>query len=101
MAVVIEEVNLTTNLEGRWRFYDRSHTLPGGSIVLTVTDGSERWRFECRSEGDHMYCISGSEWRRFVRPRIDAMLTLYSKEDGEDVHRVRVRVWNDWGKIDG
>ncbi|KAK8714446.1 hypothetical protein V6N13_149637 [Hibiscus sabdariffa] len=89
--MVVEEVNLTTNLEGRWRFYDRSHTLPGGSIVLTVTDGSGRWRFECRSEGDNMYCISGSEWRRFVRPRIDAMLTLYSKEDGENFHRVRVR----------
>ncbi|MBA0782192.1 hypothetical protein Gotri_003052 [Gossypium trilobum] len=44
-----------------------------------------------RSEGDNMYCITGTEWSRFVRTRINAMITLYSKEDGEDFHRVRVR----------
>nr|KJB78370.1 hypothetical protein B456_012G166300 [Gossypium raimondii] len=66
---VIGEVNLLTHHEARWRFLYRDHALPGG---------------------DNMYCIIGTEWSRFVR-RINAMITLYSKEDGEDFHRVRVR----------
>ncbi|KAB2036129.1 hypothetical protein ES319_D04G202300v1 [Gossypium barbadense] len=67
---VIGEVNLLTNHEARWRLLYRGHALPGG---------------------DNMYCITGTEWSRFVRTRINAMITLYSKEDDEDFHRVRVR----------
>ncbi|MBA0731179.1 hypothetical protein Golax_022832, partial [Gossypium laxum] len=45
--------------------------------------------FQCRSEGGNMYCITNTKWSRFVRTRINAMITLYSKEDGEDFHKVQ------------
>ncbi|MBA0788665.1 hypothetical protein Gotri_027754 [Gossypium trilobum] len=86
---VIGEVNLVTHHQARWRFLYRGHALPGGTSILTVTDGFQWWHFQCRSEGDNMYCIKGSEWSRFVQTRINAMITLYSKQDGEDFHRIR------------
>ncbi|KAK8564377.1 hypothetical protein V6N13_005393 [Hibiscus sabdariffa] len=89
----IETVHLASHHEARWRFCDRSRTLPDGWIILTVTDGCEWWRFECKSVGDDMYCISGSEWRRFFRRvRINATVTLYSRADDENFHRVRVKL---------
>ncbi|MBA0669659.1 hypothetical protein GOBAR_DD28758 [Gossypium barbadense] len=88
---VIGEVNLVTHHQARWRFLYRGHALPGGTSILTVTDGFQWWHFQCRSEGDNMYCINGSEWSRFVQTRINAMITLYSKEDGEDFHRIRLK----------
>ncbi|KAE8702248.1 hypothetical protein F3Y22_tig00110485pilonHSYRG00137 [Hibiscus syriacus] len=87
----IGDVNLAAHNEERWRFRDRSHTLPGGRVVLRVTDGSNWWTFECRNERDDVYCISGSDWRRFARSRMGALVTLYSRDDGEDFHMIRVR----------
>ncbi|MFQ6648832.1 hypothetical protein Gotur_021015 [Gossypium turneri] len=51
---VIGEVNLLTHHEARWRFLYRGHALPGGTSILTVTDGFQRWHFQCRSEGKVM-----------------------------------------------
>ncbi|KAK5837180.1 hypothetical protein PVK06_012990 [Gossypium arboreum] len=86
----IDAVNLAANHVHRWRLLDRSGTLPAGRIVLTVTeDENQWWRFECRSEGD-MHYITGTEWSRFVQPRIDARITLYAQQDGENFHRMEV-----------
>ncbi|MBA0753806.1 hypothetical protein Gogos_021040 [Gossypium gossypioides] len=86
----IDAVNLVANHVQRWRLRDRSGTLPAGWFVLTVTeDENQWWRFECRSEGDRHY-ITGTEWSRFVQPRIDARLTLYAQQDGENFHRMKV-----------
>ncbi|MBA0782190.1 hypothetical protein Gotri_003050 [Gossypium trilobum] len=86
----IDAVNLVANHVHRWRLRDGSGTLPDGRFVLTVTeDENQWWRFECRSEGDRHY-ITGTEWSRFVQPRIDARLTLYAQQDGENFHRMKV-----------
>ncbi|KAG4153280.1 hypothetical protein ERO13_D04G174928v2 [Gossypium hirsutum] len=78
----IDAVNLVANHVHRWMLRDGSGTLPAGRIVLTVTeDENQWWQFECRSEGDRHY-ITGTEWSRFVQPRINAMLTLYAQQDG-------------------
>ncbi|KAK8613739.1 hypothetical protein V6N13_101496 [Hibiscus sabdariffa] len=87
----IGEVILAAHHERQWRFRDPNRTLPDGRIVLKVMDGSRLLEFECNRERDDVYCIKGSEWRRFVQQKKDAMLTLYSKEDNEDFHRIRVR----------
>ncbi|KAG4153060.1 hypothetical protein ERO13_D04G160550v2 [Gossypium hirsutum] len=87
---LIDEVTLVAKHVHRWRLRDRSGTLPAGQIVLTVTeDENQWWQFECRSEGD-MHCITGIEWSHFVQPRIDARLTLYAQQDGENFHRMKV-----------
>nr|KJB77915.1 hypothetical protein B456_012G165800 [Gossypium raimondii] len=86
----IGTVNLVANHVRRWRLHDGSGTLPAGWIVLMVTeDENQWWRFECQSEGDWHY-ITGTEWSRFVQPRIDARLTLYAQQDGENFHRMKV-----------
>ncbi|KAB2036121.1 hypothetical protein ES319_D04G201600v1 [Gossypium barbadense] len=86
----INTVNLVANHVHRWGLRDGSGTLPAGRIVLTVTeDENQWWQFECRSEGDR-HCITGNEWSRFVQPRINAMLTLYAQQDGENFHRMKV-----------
>ncbi|KAK8617774.1 hypothetical protein V6N13_080680 [Hibiscus sabdariffa] len=88
----IGEVNLTERHEMQWKFSDGSRTLAGGRIVLKVKHRSQRWDFECKSVGGGVFCISGSAWGSFVRQNMDAMLTLYAKEDGEDFHRIRLRL---------
>ncbi|PPD74324.1 hypothetical protein GOBAR_DD28750 [Gossypium barbadense] len=76
----IDTVNLQANHVQRWRFRDRSGTLPAGPIVLRVTEDEKQWwRFEC------------SAWSDFVGPRVHARLTLYAEQDGENFNRVRVR----------
>ncbi|MBA0754258.1 hypothetical protein Gogos_020291 [Gossypium gossypioides] len=86
----IAAVNLVANHVHRWRLRDRSGTLPAGRIVLMVTeDENQWWRFECRRDGD-MHYITGTEWSRFVQPRIGARLTLYAQQDGENFHRMEV-----------
>ncbi|XP_017633305.1 uncharacterized protein LOC108475843 [Gossypium arboreum] len=91
MEVIINEVVLEARHVQRWKFHDRSRTLPGVPIVLTVTeDENQWWRFECRQiEGD-MHCIRCTAWSGFVGPRIDARLTLYAQQDGENFHRMKV-----------
>ncbi|KAL1106497.1 hypothetical protein V6Z11_D04G207800 [Gossypium hirsutum] len=86
----IDTVNLVANHVHKWWLRDRSGTLPAGRIVLMATeDENQWWRFECGSEGDRHY-ITGTEWSRFVQPRIDARLTLYAQQDGENFHRMKV-----------
>ncbi|TYJ40814.1 hypothetical protein E1A91_A04G167000v1 [Gossypium mustelinum] len=86
----IDAVNLVANHVQRWRLRDRSRILPAGRFVLTVTeDENQWWRFEFRGEGDRHY-ITGTEWSRFAQPRIDARLTLYAQQDGENFHRMKV-----------
>ncbi|KAB2035895.1 hypothetical protein E1A91_D04G186800v1 [Gossypium mustelinum] len=86
----IDAVTLVATHVHRWRLRDCSGTLPAGQIVLTVTeDENQWWQFECRSEGD-MHYITGAEWSHFVQPRIDARLTLYAQQDGENFHRMEV-----------
>ncbi|PPR82379.1 hypothetical protein GOBAR_AA38334 [Gossypium barbadense] len=85
----IDAVNLVANHVQRWRLRDRSGILPAGRFVLTVTeDENQWWRFEFRGEGDRHY-ITGTEWSRFAQPRIDARLTLYAQQDGENFHRMK------------
>ncbi|XWS62453.1 hypothetical protein CRYUN_Cryun06bG0012200 [Craigia yunnanensis] len=94
MAEIVS-VPLQANHEARLRFRYTGRALPGGSSVLMVTDGSESWKFECQSEGGNYFSISGSEWKRFAKPWIGKSatftFTLYSKEEGENFHRIRVR----------
>ncbi|KAK8561646.1 hypothetical protein V6N13_149192 [Hibiscus sabdariffa] len=91
---VIDLVYLAANNAAGWLFRDHTRTLPaapGGRIVLTVSDGSESWQFECKSLGDNMYYMTGREWTRFlVGTRIHDRVTLYSKQDGENFHRLEV-----------
>ncbi|PPS03677.1 hypothetical protein GOBAR_AA16966 [Gossypium barbadense] len=97
MEVIMDEVNLEARHVLRWKFRDRSGTLPAGRIVLRVTeDENQWWRFECcRIEGG-MQCISGSAWSDFVGPRVHARLTLYAKQDG------RYRIYGDeWRRFVG
>ncbi|KAG4205908.1 hypothetical protein ERO13_A04G129742v2 [Gossypium hirsutum] len=87
----IDAVNLVANHVQRWRLRDRSGTLPAGRIDLTVTeDENQWWRFECCLIEGGMHCITGTEWSRFVGPRINARLTLYAQRDGENFHRMKV-----------
>ncbi|KAK5837365.1 hypothetical protein PVK06_013175 [Gossypium arboreum] len=68
-------------------------TLPGDAVVLMVTeDGNERWHFECSLIEGGMHCIRCRAWSDFVDPRINARLTLYAEQDGENFHRMRVIV---------
>ncbi|MBA0878057.1 hypothetical protein Goshw_005132 [Gossypium schwendimanii] len=61
----IDTVNLQANHVKRWRFRDRSGTIPAGPIVLRVTEDEKQW--------------------------VHARLTLYAKQDGENFNRVRGR----------
>ena len=92
MAEIVA-VPIQANHEARLRFRYTGRALPGGSSRLTVTDGSQWWKFDCKSEGGNNFSISGSEWKRFAKPWIgkSATFTLYSKEEDEDFHRIRVR----------
>ncbi|TYI88342.1 hypothetical protein E1A91_D04G201800v1 [Gossypium mustelinum] len=92
MEVIMDEVNLEARHVLRWKFRDHSRTLSGCRIDLAVTDGNERWQFECcrSEEGDNTYYIRCPAWSDFVRPRINARLTLYAKQANENFHRVRV-----------
>ncbi|KAG4153291.1 hypothetical protein ERO13_D04G175112v2 [Gossypium hirsutum] len=92
MEVIMDEVNLEARHVLRWRFRDHNRTLSGRRMDLTVTDGNERWQFECcrSEEGDNTYYIRCPAWSDFVRPRINARLTLYARQANENFHRVRV-----------
>ena len=69
--------------------------LPGGwgSIRLKVKHGSQWWTFDCMNKGNNSFYISGREWGLFAEPwiRKSATFTLYSKEEGEDFHKIKVR----------
>nr|KJB78371.1 hypothetical protein B456_012G166200 [Gossypium raimondii] len=91
MEVIINEVVLEARHVQRWKFHDRSRTLPRVPIVLTVTeDENQWWRFECCLIEGGMHCIRCTEWSGFVGPRINARLTLYAQQDGENFHRMKV-----------
>ncbi|XVF00616.1 hypothetical protein REPUB_Repub04eG0016000 [Reevesia pubescens] len=85
----IFEIILAKNHEAKLRFYHGGGALPGGSSILTVSDGyGGSWKFNCKSEGGNYFSISGSGWRDFARSRINDMVTLYN-EGGEYTIRVR------------
>ncbi|MBA0782188.1 hypothetical protein Gotri_003048, partial [Gossypium trilobum] len=67
MEVIMDEVNLEARHVLRWKFRDHSRTLSGRRTDLTVTDGNERWQFECcrSEEGDNTYYIRCPAWSDF------------------------------------
>ncbi|XVF45862.1 hypothetical protein PTKIN_Ptkin02bG0241400 [Pterospermum kingtungense] len=78
----IFEKNLGRSDQPKITFNYNGGSLPRGSSVLCVRDGTRTLSFECKEEGGNRFCISGAGWRDFASRRINSTVTLSKDEDG-------------------